>query len=88
MQRFPCPFCGLRDETEFHFVTEADKPRPEPAETTSDRDWADYLHAKAAAAGSSHEIWLHRTCGEYFILARNTLTREVHGSEALPGATT
>ncbi|MEM7723625.1 MAG: sarcosine oxidase subunit delta [Pseudomonadota bacterium] len=85
MQLFPCPFCGPRPETEFHFATEAGKPRPEQAAEVSDADWAHYLYGKAAPKGLSREIWCHMTCGEYFILTRNTVTREVIGSEALPG---
>ncbi|MEM7438321.1 MAG: sarcosine oxidase subunit delta [Pseudomonadota bacterium] len=86
MQRFPCPFCGLRDETEFHFVVEVGHPRPEPAEDTSDADWAAYLYAYLAPKGAASEIWLHLTCGEYFVLHRDTVTREVTGSDPLPGA--
>ena len=42
MQIFPCPFCGPRDESEFHYVGEP-KARPEPASSVSDAAWADYL---------------------------------------------
>jgi sarcosine oxidase subunit delta len=41
MQIFPCPFCGPRDESEFHYVGEP-KARPEPAGAVSDAAWADY----------------------------------------------
>lgn len=86
MQRFPCPFCGLRDETEFHFAVEAGHPRPEPAGEVSDVAWADYLYMHRAPKGESREIWIHLTCGEYFLMTRDTVTRDVLGSEALPGA--
>jgi len=85
MQRFPCPFCGLRDETEFHFAVEAGHSRPEPAEAVSDAAWASYLYAYKAPKGATIEIWLHVTCGEYFILHRDTVTRVVKRSETLPG---
>lgn len=85
MQRFKCPFCGERDETEFHFAVEAGHPRPEPAQEVSDERWAEYLYLHKSPKGASSEIWLHVTCGEYFILHRDTVTREVLGSEALPG---
>jgi sarcosine oxidase, subunit delta len=42
MQIFPCPFCGPRDESEFHYVGEP-KARPEPAGSVSDAEWAGYL---------------------------------------------
>ena len=40
MQIFPCPFCGPRDESEFHYVGEP-KARPEPAGSVSDAEWAE-----------------------------------------------
>ena len=87
MQRFPCPFCGPRDETEFHFATEAGKPRPEPAEKVSDAEWAAYLYSARAPRGATREVWLHLTCGEYFVLRRDSVTRAVDGAEPLPGVT-
>lgn len=86
MQIFPCPFCGPRDETEFHFAVEAGHARPEPAGEVSDADWADYLYLYKAPKGASCEVWLHTTCGEYFLMTRDTLSRDVLSAEALPGA--
>lgn len=88
MQIFPCPFCGARDEREFQFAAEADNPRPEPAAEVTDADWAAYLYATTAPRGAAREIWLHLTCGEYFLMTRDTITREVLGSDALPGRPT
>lgn len=85
MQIFPCPFCGPRDEREFQFSTEAGKTRPEPAADVSDADWATYLYMNAAPKGAAREVWLHLTCGEYFVMTRDTVTRAVLGSDALPG---
>ncbi|SDD42131.1 sarcosine oxidase subunit delta [Ruegeria marina] len=87
MQHFPCPFCGLRNETEFHFAVEAGHSRPEPAERVSDAEWAAYLYANKSPKGESREVWLHLSCGEYFILSRDTVTRAVLGSVTLPGVT-
>jgi sarcosine oxidase subunit delta len=86
MQLFPCPFCGPRDETEFRFAAEAGRRRPEPAAEVSDADWAAYLYANDAPRGAAQEVWLHVTCGEYFLLSRDTLTRQVAGSATLTGA--
>ena len=63
MQIFPCPFCGPRDETEFHYVGEP-KARPEPAERGRRRRWAEYLYVNANPKGEAREIWLHLTCME------------------------
>ena len=88
MQQFPCPFCGLRNETEFSFAVEAGHPRPEPAKQVSDADWARYLYLHNAAKGAASEIWIHLTCGEYFVMERDTVTRKVLGTHTLPGAET
>ena len=43
MLLIPCPYCGARDEIEFHYGGEAHIARPENSWTMSDADWADYL---------------------------------------------
>ncbi|MEM7376203.1 MAG: sarcosine oxidase subunit delta [Pseudomonadota bacterium] len=88
MQRFHCPFCGERDETEFHFGAEAGRHRPEPAETVDADAWYHYLHAQSAPRGPAREVWVHLTCGEFFLMERDTVSREVLGSSALPRAET
>lgn len=88
MQQFPCPFCGLRDETEFSFAAEAGKVRPAPAPEVSDAVWADYLYGLDAPRGPAREVWIHLTCGEFFLMTRDTVTREVSAVEALPGRAT
>lgn len=83
MQLFPCPFCGPRDETEFHFGAEADKSRPEPAQDVSGARWVSYLYETRNPKGESREIWIHLTCGEFFILHRDTVSHAVLGSESI-----
>lgn len=85
MQIFTCPFCGPREETEFHFAAEAGKHRPEPAEAVTDTDWADYLYMNEAPRGRSPEIWVHMTCGEFFLMTRDTVTRDILDVASLPG---
>ena len=84
MQTFPCPFCGLRNETEFHFAAEAGKVRPDTTTTQiSDEDWARYLYAQKNTRGEVREIWMHLTCGELFMLERDSVSMDVIGSTAL-----
>lgn len=85
MQIFTCPFCGPRAETEFHFAAEAGKRRPEPAPQVSDAEWAEYLYLQDAPRGPAREVWVHLTCSEFFVMTRDTVTREVIASDALPG---
>ncbi len=83
MQRFPCPFCGPRPETEFHFMGEAGKIRPETTQAISDAEWATYLHSQRNEKGTVREVWMHLTCGEMFIMIRDSVTMEVLGTETL-----
>ena len=85
MQRFECPFCGVRDETEFTYLTEAGIKRPEPSEGVSAEAWAHYLYMRRSPEGHAVEIWLHGTCGEYFRMTRDTVSREVIETNSLAG---
>jgi sarcosine oxidase subunit delta len=82
MQLFPCPFCGPRDETEFRYLGEADKIRPDGAAAPA-ADWARYLYFERSAKGRVAEIWSHATCGEAFRLERDTVTHAVYASCSL-----
>jgi sarcosine oxidase, subunit delta len=81
MQIFPCPFCGPRDEIEFHYVGEP-KARPEPAGSISDAAWAEYLWFNANPKGVGREIWLHLTCMEMFVMTRDTALNATLSAEA------
>ena len=81
MLSIPCPFCGPRDEIEFVCGGESHITRPNPPEGASDEQWADYLFFRRNVRGESHERWLHRYgCGQWFNVARNTLTHAIHAS--------
>ena len=61
MLLIPCPNCGPRDETEFHYGGQAHIAYPEnPAELT-DREWAEYLFYRDNTKGAFAERWLHST---------------------------
>jgi len=77
MQLFTCPFCGPRVEIEFSFGGEAGKTRPEPAADVSDQAWAQYLYTNANPKGATREIWVHTTCGEFFVMERDSATHAV-----------
>ena len=83
MQIFPCPFCGDRDEREFHFAGELGKQRPDTSGSVSERDWATYLYTQRNEKGPVREVWMHLPCAELFVLERDSLTMEVTGSKAL-----
>ena len=85
MQLFPCPFCGPRDETEFHFGGEAGNIRPEPAGEVAPSAGRNSSTANANPKGATREIWLHLTCGEFFLMERDTVSHVVKGSQSLRG---
>lgn len=83
MQIFNCPFCGPRDEREFHFVAEAGKTRPDTQQEVTARDWGQYLHDVRNEKGRVREIWMHTTCAELFVMERDSVTMDVLASAAL-----
>lgn len=84
MQLFTCPFCGHRDETEFHYGGEAGTIRPDGLDVTA-ADWAGYLYMRANPKGRTREIWVHATCGEFFVMDRDTVSHVVDAAHSLGG---
>ena len=78
MLLIPCPNCGPRDETEFHYGGQAHIAYPEnPAELT-DREWAEYLFYRDNTKGAFAERWLHSTsCRQWFNMLRDTVTYDI-----------
>jgi heterotetrameric sarcosine oxidase delta subunit len=79
MQLFPCPFCGPRSESEFHFGGEPGNVRPE-GEAVTDAAWSAYLHLRSNRKGPVSEIWMHLTCGEVFVMERDSVSHVVASS--------
>ncbi|TDK50562.1 sarcosine oxidase subunit delta [Antarcticimicrobium luteum] len=82
MQLFPCPFCGPRDEREFHFAAEAGKTRPDTTGAVSEADWAAYLYDRRNDKGRVREVWMHLPCREVFVMERDSVSMEVLGTTA------
>jgi heterotetrameric sarcosine oxidase delta subunit len=83
MQQFPCPFCGLRDEREFHFAAEAGKIRPDTTQPVNADAWSNYRFMQRNTKGRTREIWMHLPCAELFALERDSVTMAVLGSQPL-----
>ena len=83
MQIFTCPFCGPRPETEFRFVGELGKVRPETTQAVSAEDWARYLYTQRNEKGVVKEVWMHLPCAELFVMERDTVTMEVLATSSL-----
>ena len=73
-----CPFCGKREESEFHQGGEGHIERPKFPDKLSDSDWANYLFLRDNKKGVYLERWVHRHgCRRWFNIARDTATNEV-----------
>ncbi len=76
-----CPWCGVRDETEFNCVGEAHIVRPLEPQKLSDEEWADYLFMRKNPKGLHREQWLHAAgCRRYFNVERDTVSYRINGS--------
>lgn len=77
MLRIPCPWCGVRDESEFLYGGEAAVRRPPVPEAASDETWADYLFYRDNLRGKHRERWFHAFgCRQWFEVGRDTLTHQ------------
>ena len=80
MLRIPCPHCGERDETEFHYGGEAGVDYPTDPAALDDAAWGDYLFVRADPAGWFTERWCHTAaCREWFTVTRHTVSDEIRG---------
>lgn len=87
MLRILCPYCGLRDQTEFQFGGEAALVRPSVPETATDAEWADYLFYRNNVKGMHLERWLHSFgCRQWFLAERDTVSHEIRDSRRLNDA--
>ncbi len=70
-----CPWCGPRDETEYHYGGQAHVAHPDDPHALSDEEWADYLFFRENPRGPFAERWVHSTgCRRWFNAVRDTTT--------------
>jgi heterotetrameric sarcosine oxidase delta subunit len=70
MLRIACPYCGLRDETEFRYGGAAGITRPT---VTNPEAWAHYLYWRPNPVGEHVERWLHVSgCRRWLEVRRDT----------------
>ena len=76
-----CPYCGERDESEFHYGGEAHIVRPLDPDALSEREWGDYLFFRKNPKGLHRELWLHAAgCRQYFNAVRDTVTYKIYST--------
>ena len=82
-----CPYCGPRDETEFHAGGEAHIARPEQPDALTDAEWADYLFMRKNTKGWFSERWVHAAgCRRWFNVERHTVTHEIRRTYQMAAA--
>jgi sarcosine oxidase subunit delta len=82
MMLITCPWCGPRDETEFHYGGEANLAYPSDPFALSDAEWADYVFVRANPKGVFAERWSHSAgCRRWFDIVRDTVTHEIGAAD-------
>ncbi|OON72734.1 sarcosine oxidase subunit delta family protein [Streptomyces tsukubensis] len=75
MQLIPCPWCGDREEAEFHYGGQADVPYPADPPSLSDAEWAEFVFFRDNPEGPFQERWVHTAgCRRWFNAVRDTST--------------
>ena len=81
MLQIACPWCGERDETEFHYGGQAHVPYPADPDVLDDAEWARYLFVRDNPKGPFAERWCHSAgCRRWFNVVRDTATHRVLAS--------
>ena len=78
MMLIHCPWCGPRDEVEFHYGGQAGVPYPaDGGADATDAEWAQYLFFRDNTKGAFAERWVHSAgCRRWFNAIRDTVTYE------------
>ncbi|MBO0847846.1 MAG: sarcosine oxidase subunit delta [Pseudonocardia sp.] len=73
-----CPWCGPREETEFHYGGQAHVTYPQRPLELDDAAWAEYLFVRDNPKGPFAERWVHSAgCRRWFNVVRDTVTDRI-----------
>ena len=73
-----CPWCGPREEVEFHCGGRAHIARPADPAALSAEQWASFLFMRDNPKGAFAERWMHAAgCRRWFNVRRDTVTHEI-----------
>ncbi|MDZ7839992.1 MAG: sarcosine oxidase subunit delta [Gammaproteobacteria bacterium] len=77
MIRINCPFCGMRDHSEFTYGSDAAVRYPD-LDASAD-DWTKAVFERENLDGVVLETWHHvHGCRMWLIVERDTITHEIH----------
>lgn len=83
-----CPWCGDRNETEFHYGGQAHVRHPEDPHALDDQEWGRYLFVRDNPRGEFAERWSHSAgCRRWFNIRRDTVTNGMGTNAMGPTAT-
>ena len=78
MQLIACPFCGPREEVEFHYGGQAHVAYPEDPSALTDEQWAQYVFFRENPSGPFAERWSHSAgCRLWFNAVRDTRSHDL-----------
>jgi len=78
MQLINCPWCGPREEAEFHYGGQAHVPYPDNPAELDDETWARYVFFRDNPKGPFAERWVHSAgCRRWFNAVRDTQTHQL-----------
>ena len=81
MIRIPCPYCGLRDHSEFTYGGDGSITYPELG--ASVKDWLEAVFQRKNIRGVQTETWHHvQGCRLWLLVERDTMTHEIHSVRA------
>jgi len=76
MLRINCPFCGVRDHSEFSYGSDASIKYP--ALDAPIQEWHDAVFMRENIRGVQSETWHHGTgCRMWLVIERDTMTHEI-----------
>ena len=77
MKLITCPWCGDREELEFHYGGQAQVSYPAVPDDLDDAQWAQYLFFRDNPKGLFAERWNHSAgCRRWFNAVRDTATHQ------------
>jgi sarcosine oxidase subunit delta len=84
MLRIPCPWCGVRDESEFRYRGDATRNRP--GADAGLEAFSAYVYERVNPRDWHTEWWLHVAgCRKLLKVVRHTLTHEIRSVQSAPG---
>jgi heterotetrameric sarcosine oxidase delta subunit len=79
--RIPCPYCGLRDLSEFVSIGEARGRRPDPNTAEAQRQFVEHVYRRDNLAGPGGELWYHALgCRSWLRIVRDTRTHQIENA--------